>query len=84
LEAQADRIFRSGVVWNRIPFALPVIPATAGIQSVGGAFPMACEVNSRLRGNDGTWARPYLANESTIGFLFRPRAFQATLEAAAL
>jgi len=59
-------IFGSGVIWNvEIPFAALVIPAKAGIQSVGGAFPMACAVDSRLRGNDGTAERLCLANDTT-------------------
>jgi hypothetical protein len=29
-----------------------VIPAKAGIQSVGGAFPEICGQDSRFRGND--------------------------------
>jgi hypothetical protein len=48
-----------------ITFETPVIPAKAGIQSVGGAFPMACAVDSRLRGNDGTWGRPCFSNDTT-------------------
>lgn len=28
---------------------------TERLQSVVGAFPLACEVDSRFRGNDGTW-----------------------------
>ena len=48
-----------------IPFATPVIPAKAGIQSVIGEFPMACGVDSRLRGNDRTWERPCLAKDIT-------------------
>ena len=42
----------SGVIWNAISFETLVIPAKTGIQSVGGAFPMGCAVDSRLRGND--------------------------------
>ena len=42
-----------------------VIPAKAGIQSVVVAFPMACRVDSRLRGNDGTAERPCPANDTT-------------------
>ena len=44
----------SGVIWNGNPFETQVIPAKAGIQSIGGVFPMACGVDSRLRGNDCT------------------------------
>jgi hypothetical protein len=36
-----------GVIRNRMPFETPVIPAEAAIQSVSGAFPMACEGDSR-------------------------------------
>jgi hypothetical protein len=55
----------SGVIWDWIPFETPVIPAKAGIQPFCGAFPMACRVDSRLRGNDRTWERPCLANDTT-------------------
>jgi len=48
-----------------MPFETLVIPAKAGIQSVVGAFPMACGVDSRFRGNDRTWKRPCLANDTT-------------------
>ena len=40
----------SGVIWKAIPFETRVIPAKAGIHSVGGAFPMVGAVDSRLRG----------------------------------
>jgi hypothetical protein len=33
--------------------AAHVIPAKAGIQAVGSAFPKARQVDSRFRGNDG-------------------------------
>src|SRR5436305_10470964 len=59
------RVLDSGVNWNRIAFEAPVIPAKAGIQSVGGAFPMACGRDSRFRGNDFAWERPLLANDTT-------------------
>jgi hypothetical protein len=52
------------VIWNRIAFESPVIPAKAGIQSVGGAFPMARRVDSRFRGNDRASERPVLANDT--------------------
>ena len=54
----------SGVIWNGIPFETLVIPAKAGIQSVGDVFPMACGVDSRFRGNDGAWERQCLANDT--------------------
>ena len=57
----------AGVIWNGIPFETLVIPAKAGIQSVGRAFPMACGVDSPFRGNDCTWDRPCLANDSGTG-----------------
>jgi hypothetical protein len=59
----------AGVIWNAIPFETLVISANAGIQSVGGAFPMACGVDSRFRGNDCTWERPCLANDNRTQFL---------------
>jgi hypothetical protein len=40
-QSQWDSSRGSGVIWNGIPFETVVIPAKAGIQSVGGAFPMA-------------------------------------------
>ncbi len=45
--------------------APPVIPAQAGIQSVGSVFSVRWEVDSRLRGNDCAWLRPYCTNETT-------------------
>jgi hypothetical protein len=57
----------TGVIWNRITFETMVIPAKAGIQSGGGVSPMACGVDSRLRGNDGTWDRLCLVNETSTG-----------------
>ena len=42
-----------------------VIPAKAGIQSVGGAFPVACGVASRFCGNECTSERPCLANDAS-------------------
>ena len=62
---QAPAADDSGVIWNRIAFEAPVIPGKAGIQSVGGAFPMACGVDSRFRGNDCPWGRAFLANDTT-------------------
>ena len=62
-------ISRAGVTRNAIPFETLVIPASAGIQSVGGAFSMAGGVDSRLRGNDCTWERPCLENDNTTQFL---------------
>jgi hypothetical protein len=41
-----------GVTPYGIAFQTPVIPAKAGIQSVGSAFPKICGVDSRFRGND--------------------------------
>jgi hypothetical protein len=55
----------TGVAWNGIPFETLVIPAKAGIHTVGGAFPMACGVDSRFRGNDCTWERPFRANDTS-------------------
>jgi hypothetical protein len=55
----------SGVIWNRITFGTLVIPAKAGIQSVGGAFPVACRVDSRFRGNGRASECPVLANDTT-------------------
>jgi len=49
-----------------------VIPAKAGIQSVVVAFPIACGMDSRLRGNDGTGERPRIANDTTTR---RPKTF---------
>ena len=55
----------AGVIWNGIQFETLVIPAKAGIHPVGGAFPMACGVDSRFRGNDCTWECPRLANDTS-------------------
>jgi len=45
-----------------------VIPAKAGIQSVGNPFPKARGVDSRFRGNDGGLERPCRANHTTTDF----------------
>ena len=45
-------------------FETLVIPAQAGIQACG-AFPVACEVDSRFRGNDCTREHPCLAIDTT-------------------
>jgi hypothetical protein len=58
----------ASVIWNAIPFETLVIPANAGIQSVGGAFPMACGVDSRFRANDCTWERACLAIDNSTEF----------------
>jgi len=42
----------SGIIWNQIAFAMLVIPAQAGIQSVDGDLPIVYEVDSRLHRND--------------------------------
>ena len=63
-ESQVRAIEGAGVIWTGIPFENLFIPAKAGIPSVGGAFPMGCRVDSRLRGNDCTWDRPFLANDT--------------------
>ena len=62
----------SGVIWRRIhfetpviPAKAPVIPAKAGIQSVNIASPKAGGVDSRFRGNDCDFQCPGLANETT-------------------
>ena len=68
----------SGVIWNGIPFETLVIPAKAGIQSVGDVFPMACGVDFRFRGNDCTRERPCLANDiSNCGLDLGPFALAA-------
>jgi hypothetical protein len=41
-----------GVIWNNDPVAPPVIPAKAGIQSVGNAPAKVPGLDSRFRGND--------------------------------
>jgi hypothetical protein len=46
LPADAD------VISDRVSFRTPVIPAKAGIQSVGSALPKVRGVDSRFRGND--------------------------------
>jgi len=42
----------SGLISNPAPFEPPVIPAKAGIHSIGSAFPKVCGGDSRFRGND--------------------------------
>ena len=63
--ASCQRKIGYGVIWDGIPFETPVIPAKAGIQSVGSAFPKVCGVDSRFRGNDCGLMRPCLANDTT-------------------
>jgi hypothetical protein len=53
------------VIWDAIPFETPVVPAKAGIQFVGNAFPKVCGLDSRFRGNDGDFQPPYPANDTT-------------------
>ena len=60
-----DSGYRSGVIWNGIPFETSVIPAQAGIRPVGAAFPMARGLDSRLRGNDRTRERQSLAADTS-------------------
>ena len=55
----------TGVIWNRIAVESLVIPAQAGIQSVGGASPIACRVDSRFRGNDCDSEHQVLANDTS-------------------
>ena len=62
--------FGGGVIWNRIPFETQVIPAKAGIQLVVGAFPMAWGVDSRFRGNDRSFERDPMRNDTNTGWLF--------------
>jgi len=54
-----------GVIWDGTPFETAVIPAKAGIQSVGSALPKACGVDSRFRGNDRDFERQCLANDTS-------------------
>jgi len=55
----------TGVIWNGVPFETLVIPAKAGIQFFGGAFPMTGGVDSRFRGNDRVRERLHRANDTT-------------------
>jgi hypothetical protein len=54
-----------GVISDVMPFETPVIPAKAGIQSVGSAFPKVSLADSRFRGNDRGLQRPCLANDTS-------------------
>jgi hypothetical protein len=54
-----------GVVWDRIPFETPVIPAKAGIQSIHRAFPKVYGADSRFRGNDRDLQRLCLADDTS-------------------
>ena len=49
---QGIRKSGSGAIWNADSLEPPVIPVKAGIQSDDSAFPKACGVDSRFRGND--------------------------------
>jgi hypothetical protein len=63
--AQVSYSMGIGVIWNGMPFETTVIPAQAGIQSVGSAFPRVCGIDSRLRGNDRTRDCLCLANAAS-------------------
>jgi hypothetical protein len=67
----AGRLPGAGVIWNGIPFETLVIPAQAGIQSVGGAFPMAGGLDFRFRGNDCTW-NPRVSQMTAVPLPGRP------------
>jgi hypothetical protein len=53
-----------GVIWNRIPYPTPVIPAKAGIHSANTQKCTIHALDSRLRGNDCGLERPSLANDT--------------------
>jgi hypothetical protein len=55
----------SGVIWITTAMKTSVIPAKAGIQSVGNAFQMTYRLDSRLRGNDDTGEAPCPGNDRT-------------------
>src|SRR5437667_12890972 len=57
-----------GVICERRKLPGNVIPAKAGIQPVGGLFPMTCGVDSRLRGNDRRFERCSMPNDTTTQF----------------
>jgi hypothetical protein len=59
-------------VWHGYPFETPVIPSKAGIQSLDSAFPEVCGVDSRFRGNDRDFERPFLANDTGTPSLVKP------------
>src|SRR5208337_3479760 len=54
-----------GVIWHGIRFETPVNPAKAGIQSFDNVFPKVFRVDSRFRGNDCSFERPCLANDTS-------------------
>src|SRR5438552_18455971 len=56
-----------------------VVPAKAGIQTVHSAFPKACEVDSRLRGNERRFEREPMPNDTSPagGFLLDKRGSRA-------
>ena len=53
------------VIWNGIPFETLVIPAKAGIYSASHWKCATDGLDSRFRGNDCTWERHCLANDTT-------------------
>ena len=55
----------TGVICETRALEAAVIPAKAGIQSVDIAFPEACGVDSRFRGNDLPIERDPLPNDTT-------------------
>jgi len=69
---QATEPTGADVIWDWTPSAAPVIPAKAGIQSVGCAFHEAWGVDSRFRGNDCGLERARLANDTNTDRRNRP------------
>src|SRR6266699_1567185 len=53
------------VIWNRIPFETPVIPAKAGIYCASHFKCVDVDLDSRFRGNDCTWERPWPSNDTS-------------------
>ena len=58
----------SSVVGIGIPFGILVIPAKAGIYSASHCERAAAGLDSRFRGNDCTWERHRLANDTITWF----------------
>ena len=68
--------FGTRVLWSWIPFERHVIPAKAGIHSLNLWKCAAVQMDSRLRGNDGTGEHPFLANDTSTQIFRWSKLFQ--------
>ena len=69
LSALVYRTPGSGPIWNEIPFNTEVIPAKAGIHSPNLRKCAVYGLDSRFRGNDGSFECARLANNTSTELL---------------